>query len=145
MQALLRFAMLLVGCVLVFFESRMEQVVVDLALRQQLAAYTQRRPKPRLTSLDRAFWIVLHRPWPRWKEVLVIVKPETVTPSGFIPASAVHPRVVHPSPAPPLPPVVYLSISVPSAWPDWVRSVHESSLSWECHRGYIAERAFSSL
>jgi transposase InsO family protein len=78
MQALLRFATLLVRCVLAFFRSRREQAIVELALRQQLATYAQARPKPRLTSLDRVFWVALHRLWPRWKEVLVIVKPETV-------------------------------------------------------------------
>ena len=28
--------------------------------------------------MDRAFWIALSRFWPRWKDVLVIVKPDTV-------------------------------------------------------------------
>lgn len=27
---------------------------------------------------DRAFWILLHRAWPRWKEVCLVVKPATV-------------------------------------------------------------------
>ena len=78
MQALVSFAMLLPLCIPAFFRTRREQAVVELALRQQLAAYTHARPRPRLTSLDRAFWVALHRLWPRWKEVLVIVKPETV-------------------------------------------------------------------
>jgi transposase InsO family protein len=78
MQALLSFATLLLRGVLAFFRSRGEQAIVELALRQQLAIYAQARPRPRLTSLDRAFWVALHRLWPRWKEVLVIVKPETV-------------------------------------------------------------------
>ena len=78
MQALLRFATLLLRCALAFFRSRRDQTIVELALRQQLAAYAQRRPRPRLTSVDRAFWVALHRLWPRWKEVLVIVKPDTV-------------------------------------------------------------------
>jgi hypothetical protein len=78
MQALLSFATLLLRCVLAFFRPRREQAIVELALRQQLAVYAQARPRPRLTPLDRAFWIALYRLWPRWKEVLVIVKPETV-------------------------------------------------------------------
>ena len=52
--------------------------MVELALRQQLAVYTQALPRPKFTSLVRAFWVALHQLWPRWKEVLVIVKPETV-------------------------------------------------------------------
>ena len=78
MQALFKFATLLLRCVLAFFRSRGEQTIVELALRQQLAAYVQARPRPRLTSLDRAFWVAIHQLWPRWREVLVIVKPETV-------------------------------------------------------------------
>jgi len=78
MQALLRFAMLLPPCLLAFFRSRREQAIIELVLRQQLASYARVRPRPRLTALDRAFWFALHRLWPRWKEVLVIVKPETV-------------------------------------------------------------------
>ena len=78
MQALVRFATALLRCAPASFRRRKEQAIVELALRQQLAAYAQARPNPRLTSLDRAFWVALHRLWPRWKEVLVIVKPETV-------------------------------------------------------------------
>jgi transposase InsO family protein len=78
MQALLRFATLLLRCVLAFFRGRSEQAIVELALRQQLATYAQTRSKPRLTPLDRAFWIALSRFWPRWKDALVIVKPDTV-------------------------------------------------------------------
>jgi transposase InsO family protein len=78
MQPLLRFATLLPRCVLAFFRNRREQAIVELALRQQLATYAQARPTPRLSSLDRTFWVALHQLWPRWKEVLVIVKPETV-------------------------------------------------------------------
>ena len=63
---------------LAFFRSRNQQAIVELDLRQQLATYAQTRPKPKLTPLDRAFWVALFRLWPRWKEVLVIVKPDTV-------------------------------------------------------------------
>ncbi len=78
MRALLNFAMPLLRCVLAFFRSRKEQAIVELALRQQLAIYAQTRSKPRLTPLDRAFWVALSRFWPRWKDGLVIVKPDTV-------------------------------------------------------------------
>jgi transposase InsO family protein len=78
MRALLNFATLLLRCVLVLFRSRTEQAIVELALRQQLAKYAQKRSKPRLTSLDRAFWVALSRFWPGWKDALVIVKPDTV-------------------------------------------------------------------
>jgi hypothetical protein len=38
----------------------------------------RKRPRPTLNRLDRLFWTSLRRCWPRWDEVLVIVKPETV-------------------------------------------------------------------
>jgi hypothetical protein len=78
MQALLRFATLLLRCALPFFRSRKKQTIIELALRQQLATCAQGRPRPKLTSLDRAFWVAIHQLWPRWREVLIIVKPETL-------------------------------------------------------------------
>jgi transposase InsO family protein len=72
---------ILIACLrslLALFRSREEQVVVEMALRQQLAVYAHKRPRPRLSPLDRTFWVVLARLWPRWRSVLVVVHPETV-------------------------------------------------------------------
>ncbi len=41
--------------------SRQDQAIVELALRQQLAVYVHRHPRPRLSPLDRAFWVALSR------------------------------------------------------------------------------------
>ena len=68
----------LLRCFLALFRSREEQAIVELALRQQLAVYAQKRPRPTLSPLDRAFWVALSRLWPRWKNHLVVVRPETV-------------------------------------------------------------------
>lgn len=78
MRALLNIIRALLRCTVAFLRSRNDQAIVELALRQQLATYAQRQTKPKLTPLDRAFWVALFRFWPRWKEVLVIVKPDTV-------------------------------------------------------------------
>jgi putative transposase len=78
MQAPLRLLALIVRCIPAFFRSHREQVIVELALRQQLATYDQQKAKPRLTPLDRAFWVMLSRFWPGWKRALVIVQPDTV-------------------------------------------------------------------
>ena len=51
---------------------------MELALRQQLGTYARKRSKPKLTPLDRTFWVAVSSVWPRWKEALVIVKPDTV-------------------------------------------------------------------
>ncbi len=73
--------LLVIACVRAFgalWRSRNEQAIVELALRQQLAVYAHKRRRPPLTPLDRAFWVLLSRLWPRWRDVLVIVKPDTV-------------------------------------------------------------------
>ena len=49
-----------------------------LALRQQVTVLKRRRPRPPLKAGDRLFWTTLRRFWPRWSDVLVMVKPETV-------------------------------------------------------------------
>jgi len=50
----------------------------NLSLRQQVATLKKDNPRPRLNTFDRAFWVALRKIWPRWKESLLIVKPETV-------------------------------------------------------------------
>jgi putative transposase len=77
-EGLLTLIAALLRSALALFRSRNEQAIVELALRQQLAVYSQTHRKPRLRPLDRAFWVGLCGLWPRWREVLVIVKPDTV-------------------------------------------------------------------
>src|ERR1044071_8324929 len=62
----------------VFLSSRAETALEMLALRQQLVVFKRKRPRPLLTHVDRFFWVTLRNLWPRWCEVLLIVKPETV-------------------------------------------------------------------
>jgi hypothetical protein len=50
----------------------------NLALRQQLAVWKVRQPRPRLTATDRIFWVVLSRFWKNWRSSLQVVRPETV-------------------------------------------------------------------
>jgi len=78
MWRLLKFVMLLLRCTLAFFRNRNEQALVELALRQQLATFALQGSKPRITSVDRTFWVFLSRSWSGWKEILVIVQPDTV-------------------------------------------------------------------
>ena len=66
------------AAVRVFFRGRAEASLEVLALRQQVAVLKRKRPRPTLTRLDRVFWITLWHLWPRWADVLLIVKPETV-------------------------------------------------------------------
>ena len=68
----------LIAAARVCFCSRADMALEILALRQQLFVLKRKRPRPPLSPLDRLFWTVLRRTWARWKDVLVIVKPETV-------------------------------------------------------------------
>ena len=61
-----------------FFRSRHDLGFELVALRQQVGVLKRKNPRPRLGRWDRLFWITLRRLWPRWTDVLVVVKPETV-------------------------------------------------------------------
>lgn len=50
----------------------------NLALRQQLAVFKRKCPRPRLRRTDRFFWVWLSRSWKHWHRTLIIVRPETV-------------------------------------------------------------------
>jgi hypothetical protein len=58
--------------------SRSNLLIKNLALRQQLVILATKRPRPRMRAVDRFFWVTLRRFWPRWKEVLVVIQPNTV-------------------------------------------------------------------
>jgi len=60
------------------FKSKENLVLENIALRQQLSTYQTKRRKPRLTNIDRSFWIALKLVFSRWMDFLIIVKPETV-------------------------------------------------------------------
>ena len=70
--------MILVAFVHEIVLSRATLQLENVALRQQVAVLKRERPRPRLHPLDRVFWVLLFHLWPRWKDALVIVKPETV-------------------------------------------------------------------
>jgi len=61
-----------------FFRSRRDLFLENLALRQQLAVLKRWHPQPRLAVSDRLFWVILRRLWRGWKEALILVEPEAV-------------------------------------------------------------------
>jgi putative transposase len=73
-HALLAFVSILASA----FRHRQGLVLENLALRQQLAVYHRRHPRPQLRQRDRLFWVWLSRVWSQWRSALLIVKPETV-------------------------------------------------------------------
>ena len=75
---MLEFLFSVLAALRLFFCSRSDTALEVLALRQQVAVLKRQRPRPTLTRLDRFFWTTLRHLWPRWSDVLLIVKPETV-------------------------------------------------------------------
>jgi hypothetical protein len=58
--------------------SRLDLLLENLALRQQLVALKHMYPRPRVAVSDKLFWVLLRRFWPGWKQALIFVQPETV-------------------------------------------------------------------
>src|SRR5215467_3959049 len=67
-----------IGWIMGFFRSRQGLILENLALRQQLLALNAKRPRRRLSTVQRLFWIALRRVWSGWKQSLVLVTPRTV-------------------------------------------------------------------
>ena len=59
------------------FRERRDLALENLALRQQLGVL-KRKGVPRLKCKDRVFWVMLSRVWPHWREVLHLIKADTV-------------------------------------------------------------------
>src|SRR5258706_15108665 len=77
---------LLLGTILCLFRGRRSLVVESLLLPQELVTLKRRRRKPRLTILDKIFWVLARRLWSGWRQALMVVSPETVVRwhrSGF--------------------------------------------------------------
>ena len=61
------------------FRGRVELELEVIALRHQLAVLRRQRPgRTQLFSIDRLIWVWLYRLWPRFLEVIVVLKPATV-------------------------------------------------------------------
>ena len=74
------------GAVLRGLRTRRSLMLENLALRQQLAVFKRKQPRPRLGAIDKLFWVVARRFWAQWKRALIIVLPDTVARwhrSGF--------------------------------------------------------------
>ena len=77
-EFMVQFFIAVLGALRVFVRARGDTALEILALRQQVAVLKRQRPRPPLNSCDRLFRTTLRRIWPRWADVLLIVKPETV-------------------------------------------------------------------
>src|SRR5437773_1788657 len=75
---MVRWLGILVGTVRSCLRTHRDLALENLALRQQLAVWKAREPRPRLTEMDRIFWIFLSKLWTSWRHSLLVVRPETV-------------------------------------------------------------------
>jgi len=99
---MVRWLRILIGTVRAAVRTHRELALENLALRQQLAVWKVRRPRPRLTAMDRIFWVILSWRWKSWRSSLRVVRPETVvgwhrqgfgaTGRGRVDADAVGPE-----------------------------------------------------
>src|SRR5438445_10198592 len=75
---MIRWLGIFLGTLRTAVRTRRELALESLALRQQLSIWKARQPRPRLTEMDRIFWVVLSRLWKNWRFSLQVVRPETV-------------------------------------------------------------------
>ena len=70
---------ILIWFVRLLFKSEHDLRIENLALRQQLAVFKMKHPRPKLQSADQAFWVALRTAGPQWKNALILVQSSTVT------------------------------------------------------------------
>jgi hypothetical protein len=60
------------------FKPKARLIAENLCLRQQLVVLKRRQKRPSLRDRDRRFWVVASRCFDGWREMLLIIQPETV-------------------------------------------------------------------
>jgi putative transposase len=75
---MLAFLLGLFRLVFLFGKDHHAVVLENLALRQQISIYKRKQKRPRLVAGDRWFWIGLATVWKDWRQVLLMVHPDTV-------------------------------------------------------------------
>ena len=78
LAVMVRWLGILVGTLRSCLRTHRDLALENLALRQQLAVWKAREPRPRLTEMDRIFWVFLSKLWTSWRHSLLVVRPETV-------------------------------------------------------------------
>lgn len=69
----------LVALVTTLLRPRLSLQLEIVALRHQLAVYKRSNRRPRIRPADRILWSWMSRHWSRWRQVLIFVRPTTVT------------------------------------------------------------------
>jgi hypothetical protein len=74
----MRWLVIVLGTLRSAVRTQRELALENLALRQQLAVCKARQHRPRLTEVDRVFWVLLSKLWAGWRHSLLVVQPDTV-------------------------------------------------------------------
>jgi putative transposase len=69
----------LIAFVAASLRSRLSLQLEIVVLRHQLTVYQRSARRPRIGPADRMLWSWMSRHWSRWREVLIFVRPATVT------------------------------------------------------------------
>src|SRR5216110_2852738 len=69
---MVRWLGILVGTLRSCLRTHRDLALENLALRQQLAVWKAREPRPRLTEMDRIFWVFLSKLWTSWRHSLQV-------------------------------------------------------------------------
>jgi len=72
------FVLAMLAYVQAFLMARYRLAMETTALRQQLAVYKRKQPRPKLRQSHRLFWVALGTVWNKWSEAVILVKPDTV-------------------------------------------------------------------
>ena len=75
---MVRWLRILFGTLRSCLRTHRELALENLALRQQLAVWKVRQPRPKLIQTDRIFWVLLSRLWTNWRHSLLVVRSQTV-------------------------------------------------------------------
>jgi len=75
---MLRWLGIIFGTLRSTLRTHRELALENFALRQQVAVWKAGRRRPRLTEMDRIFWVLVSRLWKSWRHSVHIVRPETV-------------------------------------------------------------------
>ncbi len=73
---------LLLALINALLADRSRLALENVALRQQLAVLRRSVKRAKIGDSDRGFWILMRRLLDRWRDTLLIVKPETVIKWG---------------------------------------------------------------
>ena len=75
---MLQYMLLVTKTLFSALQGRRHLALENLALRQQLAIFKQSVKRPRLSALDRLFWVLFSKHFGDWRAMLHIIHPDTV-------------------------------------------------------------------